>query len=199
MTRANNQKESEKKGWHDVAWAFLKPFPKGSCPDDDNTRRKLRLQLFKPCPRPKDPEDETRREGSISLRCPTLSNLSTHKLTSSSFRMVWGWWKDNRKKYPSSLYVTVQGLNPPKAGGEKMSSGEDEGLNTLSSSIPAISKANPAALMTPKIPVWSRLPGQNCKIPNCRQHGFEDAKFNQVPPPRPPKCNGIDVNMDQMF
>ena len=198
MTRANNQKESEKKGWHDVAWAFLKPFPKGSCPDDDNTRRKLRLQLFKPCPRPKDPEDETRREGSISLRCPTLSNLSTHKLTSSSFRMVWGWWKDNRKKYPSSLYVTVQGLNPPKAGGEKMSSGEDEGLNTLSSSIPAISKANPAALMTPKIPVWSRLPGQNCKIPNCRQHGFEDAKFNQVPP-RPPKCNGIDVNMDQMF
>ena len=188
MTRANNQKESEKKGWHDVAWAFLKPFPKGSCPDDDNTRRKLRLQLFKPCPRPKDPEDETRRDGSISLRCPTLSNLSTHKLTSSSFRMVWGWWKDNRKKYPSSLYVTVQGLNPPKAGGEKMSSGEDEGLNTLSSSIPAISKANPAALMTPKIPVWSRLPGQNCKIPNCRQHGFEDAKFNQVPP-RPPKCN----------
>ena len=198
MTRANNQKESEKKGWHDIAWAFLKPFPKGSCPDDDNTRRKLRLQLFKPCPRPKDPEDETRREGSISLRCPTLSNLSAHKLTSSSFRMVWGWWKDNRKKYPSSLYVTVQGLNPPKAGGEKMSSGEDEGLNTLSSSIPAISKANPAALMTPKIPVWSRLPGQNCKIPNCRQHGFEDAKFNQVPP-RPPKCNGIDVNMDQMF
>ena len=198
MTRANNQKESEKKGWHDIAWAFLKPFPKGSCPDDDNTRRKLRLQLFKPCPRPKDPEDETRRDGSISLRCPTLSNLSTHKLTSSSFRMVWGWWKDNRKKYPSSLYVTVQGLNPPKAGGEKMSSGEDEGLNTLSSSIPAISKANPAALMTPKIPVWSRLPGQNCKIPNCRQHGFEDAKFNQVPP-RPPKCNGIDVNMDQMF
>ena len=197
MTRANNQKESEKKGWHDVAWAFLKPFPKGSCPDDDNTRRKLRLQLFKPCPRPKDPEDETRREGSISLRCPTLSNLSTHKLTSSSFRMVWGWWKDNRKKYPSSLYVTVQGLNPPKAGGEKMSSGEDEGLNTLSSSIPAISKANPAALMTPKIPVWSRLPGQNCKIPNCRQHGFEDAKFNQVPT-RPPKCNGMDVNVDQM-
>ena len=60
MTRANNQKESEKKGWHDVAWAFLKPFPKGSGPDDDNTRRRLRLQLFKPSPRPKDPEDETR-------------------------------------------------------------------------------------------------------------------------------------------
>ena len=102
--------------------------------------------------------------------------------TSSSFRMVWGWWKDNRKKYPSSLYVTVQGLNPPKAGGEKVSSGGDEGLNTLSSSILAVSKENPAVIMTPKIPVWSRLPGQNCKIPNCRQHGFEDAKFNQVPP-----------------
>ena len=198
MTRANNQKESEKKGWHDVAWAFLKPFPKGSCPDDDNTRRKLRLQLFKPCPRPKDPEDETRCGGSISLRCPTLFTLSTLKLTPPSFRMVWGWWKDNRKKYPSSLYVTVQGLNPPKAGGEKLSSGGDEGLNTSSSAIPAISKANPAAIMTPKIPVWSRLPGQNCKIPNCRQHGFEDTKFNQVPP-RPPKSNGMDVNMDQMF
>ncbi len=49
---------------------------------DGNTGRKVRLQLFKPCPRPKDPEDET--------------------------RMIWGWWKKKRKKYSSSLYVTVQ-------------------------------------------------------------------------------------------
>ena len=68
MTRANNQKESEKKGWYDVAWAFLKPFPKGSSPDDDNTRRRLRLQLFKPRPRPKDPEDETRLDWILSFQ-----------------------------------------------------------------------------------------------------------------------------------
>ena len=94
--------------------------------------------------------------------------------------MIWGWWKDNRKKYPSSLYVTVQGMNPPKVGNDKVPSGGDAGMDASSSAAAAISKANLAAAKTPKIPVWSRLPGQNCKIPNCKEHGFEDIKFGQV-------------------
>lgn len=95
--------------------------------------------------------------------------------------MIWGWWKDNRKKYPSSLYVTVQGMNPPKVGNDKVPSGGGAGVDASSSAAAAaISKANLAAAKTPKIPVWSRLPGQNCKIPNCQEHGFEETRFGQV-------------------
>ena len=96
--------------------------------------------------------------------------------------MVWGWWKDNRKKYHSSMYVTVQGMNPPMVGNEKVQSMGETGMESLSSAAAALSKANLAAAKTPKIPVWSRLPGQNCKIPNCKEHGFEDIKFGQVLP-----------------
>ena len=144
MTKTNNQKETEK-GWHDVAWAFLKPFP---TKEVDNTRRRLRLQLFKPNPRPKDPEDET--------------------------RIVWGWWKKNRKKYPSSLYVTVQGWKPPLAGDQKQLN--DVSQNPGSTEGPASMKA----VKTPKIPIWSRLPGQSCKIPNRIEHVFGDSIFTQI-------------------
>jgi len=95
MTRANNsnaaggrKRSGEGRGWRDVAWAFLKPFPS---PDEANTERRLRLQLFKP---------GTRKEGERS-----------------EAKVVWDWWK-NRKhvKYPSSLYVTVQAIDPPTPG-----------------------------------------------------------------------------------
>jgi hypothetical protein len=67
--------------------------------------------------------------------------------------MIWGWWRKKRRKYPSSLYVTVQGLNPPRAGGDQQkaafAAGIDGGIGE-----------NKTATKAPKIPVWSRLPGQ---------------------------------------
>ena len=94
--------------------------------------------------------------------------------------MIWGWWKNSRKKYPSTVYITVQGMNPPKVGSDKVSGGGSAGADTLTSEAAVIAKANMAAAKTPKIPVWARLPGQTCKIPNRQEHGFEDTRFGQV-------------------
>ena len=73
-------------GWHHVAWAFLKPVPSRQ---HSNLEKRLRLQLYKP-------------QQSVSKLAPDDSE-------------VWKWWSQCiHVKYPSSLYVTVEPVNPPE-------------------------------------------------------------------------------------
>lgn len=127
MTRANNRSPPSGKselgdgrGWHDVAWAFLKPFPS---PGVSNAEAKLRLQLYRPHQRRMPP--------------PIQSGPgAAPPEAESEARVVWNWWINCKHvKYPSSLYVTVQAIPPPKrdgsgAGGGKrgvIGAGEDGG------------------------------------------------------------------------
>ena len=73
-------------GWHHVAWAFLKPSPSRI---HSNIGKTVRLQLYKPQP----------------------SKINTNKGDSE----VWKWWSQcPHVPYPSSLYVTVEPVNPPQ-------------------------------------------------------------------------------------
>ena len=81
-----------------MAWAFLKPFP-AVAEGPDNAERKVRLQLFRP-----------------GQRRARDSNLSEAEV-------VWRWWQTRaQSKYPASLYVTVQAIDPPEVGEGKNNS-----------------------------------------------------------------------------
>ena len=69
-----------------MAWAFLKPVPSRQ---HSNLTKRLRLQLYKP-------------QQLVSKLAPDESE-------------VWKWWSQClHVKYPSSLYVTVEPVNPPE-------------------------------------------------------------------------------------
>ena len=124
-------------GWHTVAWAFLKPFPRRNKPG--NVEKKLRLQLHKPNELTTAINSEGKKDD------PALA--------------VWDWWKSkSRAKYPSSLYVTVQAVLPPdKPGTQRATNPKDPLLQPL--------KSTSSGGTLPKIPRWSRIPGQTCKVP----------------------------------
>ena len=142
MARLNNLEQTsggqgpkEDVGWHTVAWAFLKPFPRRDQPG--NVERKLRLQLYKPGSSSGD--TSSKGEGPAARKeDPGL--------------VVWDWWKaKSMVKYPSSLYVTVQAVLPP----------EKSRPTRQGKHLPPL----PSARALPKIPRWSRIPGQTCKVP----------------------------------
>ena len=135
MNKANNSRRAGR-GWLDVAWAFLKPFPS---PKDDNTEKKLRLQLYKPNIRPASMVED---EGAI----------------------VWSWWsKHKHVKYPSTIFVTVQAIDPPTSN-QQSGNNKTSGL-ALHTEVQEADKKNPNLLVAPKVPIWSRAPGQSCQIP----------------------------------
>ncbi|EDO41300.1 predicted protein, partial [Nematostella vectensis] len=118
VAAAKRQSRSETdKGWYHVAWAFLKVLgANGSI----NTDKKVRLQLFYP--------------GRATFRARDPNVLE-----------VYHWWKLARRvPYPSTLYVTLKGIIPPKE--------VDPGLRDKKESTEPTN--------------WTRLPGQVNRIPN---------------------------------
>ncbi|XP_015754781.1 PREDICTED: jouberin-like, partial [Acropora digitifera] len=88
MNATKRQKSSRlgDEGWYRVAWAFLKVVGGNGTP---NTDKKVRLQLFQP---------------------PRTSARSGNMVE------VYQWWKQaKRVPYPSTLYVTLKGVQPPKS------------------------------------------------------------------------------------
>ncbi|CAI6342730.1 unnamed protein product [Macrosiphum euphorbiae] len=127
--------------WHRIAWAFIRPIGSNGI---TNTGKQIRLQLYKPGPKPK----------------------SFHK--SHPTAMHW-FIKGILKKYPSTLYIS---LNKVKYFGatEVVSEHNQQELKSINSSSP--NEINSDSISSSQETFqeydikWKRFPGQKCKIPN---------------------------------
>lgn len=121
--------------WYKIAWAFLKPHSSSGTSHMD---KPVRLQLYKP----KKSLHKTQK-----ARCESYS-----------------WWKrGSRDKYPSTLFVTVTSVEPPKL--EPIFYGH----LTLDDPVEAQEMEKTVANNLPEpgnISRWGRLAAQSCKIPN---------------------------------
>ncbi|XP_078039789.1 uncharacterized protein LOC144471534 isoform X2 [Augochlora pura] len=124
--------------WYKIAWAFLKPVGRNSTVHTD---RKVRLQLYK-------------------------CRKTIKKFERFHACEVYTWWKSNvREKYPSSLFVTIMSIDPPKLEPVLY---QQLSLNELSLSD---ARSEPQKVLSHTsnsidLPKWSRLSAQSCKIPN---------------------------------
>ncbi|KAL3869318.1 hypothetical protein ACJMK2_042012, partial [Sinanodonta woodiana] len=142
MTRANADNEHSK-GWHRIAWAFLKAVGNNN---KINTGAKVRLQLF---------------EVPSAVRGRNNSGLVE----------IYQWWKsESRKPYPSTLYVTLKGITPPDSiepAARSMFATQAEmarmTYHDLQQSLNMSKKREPTYKIMSS---WSRLAGQTCRIPN---------------------------------
>ncbi|XP_017881921.1 jouberin-like [Ceratina calcarata] len=122
--------------WYKVAWAFLKPVGRNNTVHVD---KKVRLQLYKP-----------RRNSQKFERFHTCE--------------VYTWWKSNiREKYPSSLFVTVTSIDPPKLEPVFY---RQLSLHELSNTRNEMQGSTTRASDTLNFPKWTRLAAQSCKVPN---------------------------------
>nr|XP_031830746.1 jouberin-like isoform X1 [Nomia melanderi] len=124
--------------WYKIAWAFLKPVGRNNVIHID---KKVRLQLYKP-------------------------RKSLKKFERFHACEAYMWWKLNiREKYPSSLFVTVTSIDPPKLEPvlyQQLSLNDLSLSDTRSESHKVSSHASNSI----DLPKWSRLSAQSCKIPN---------------------------------
>ncbi|CAD5113877.1 DgyrCDS3040 [Dimorphilus gyrociliatus] len=150
MASASNRytPAGREKGWHRIAWGFLK-----ICGANNklNTNKKVRLQLYKP------------------------SNMRSR----SKVPDVYLWWKSGQRMvYPSTLYVTVYGMELPRevpaSSRSKYAIQKEEGSQALRD----LDKYDPSKLKASKsmAVLWSRLPGQICRIPNRLDISLSDTK-----------------------
>lgn len=119
---------------------LLQPFPAS---DINNTDKKLRLQLFRPHPRKVKGLESADEAG-----------------------CVWNWWqKCKHIKYPSSLYVTVQAIDPPTK--RRTDDIDDQDIDIHNKSIIEDEKSNQITsnFDVPKVALWTRAPGQSCQVP----------------------------------
>lgn len=146
MTAAKRKKatQSADKGWYQVAWAFLKVVGGNGTP---NTDKKIRLQLFQP---------------------PRTSFKSNNVVE------VYQWWKQaSRIPYPSTLYVTLKGVQPPRTIDPSLRSmfaiQQEKGKLSLEEfTLDAERRAHGMrdGKSSNEPTNWSRLPGQVNRIPN---------------------------------
>ncbi|KAG7511232.1 hypothetical protein JOB18_044567 [Solea senegalensis] len=141
--KANVGVDEHEQGFRKIAWAFLKLVGTNGVLNVDS---KLRLQLFCPPPRAK--------------RQPKTVE-------------VFEWWrKYPRNKYASTLYVTVKGIKLPEHVDpcirSMMALQEERGSTSYSELQNEVTKRSLAQPRDDSPPAlrWSRLPGQNCRIPN---------------------------------
>uniref|UniRef100_F6YJE7 SH3 domain-containing protein n=1 Tax=Ciona intestinalis TaxID=7719 RepID=F6YJE7_CIOIN len=148
MSKANNvrkHRDDVDKGWHNVAWAFLKLVGSNGKP---NTGRRVRLQLFHP-PR----------------------NISAISMDAQS-EPAFSWWLNHKRAaYPSTIYVTLKSVT----GSSKMdpvprsmfAMQPECGAQTYKQMHNSLQFADGTNNEDQQLePKWSRLPGQTCKIPN---------------------------------
>ena len=110
-----------------------------------NTERRLRLQLYRP------PADRAARAA------PALS-----------------WWRatGRRHRLPATLHVTVSALRPPALEPGRRSlfpTQPEEAVGAAASPEPDTHRPS-----SPQLPVWSRLSGQQCRLPNARRATLAD-------------------------
>ncbi|KAL5243740.1 hypothetical protein ACI65C_011150 [Semiaphis heraclei] len=127
--------------WHRIAWAFLRPIGSNGI---KNTGKQIRLQLYKPGPKPK----------------------SFHK----SHPTVMYWFiKRILKKYPSTLYITLNNVQFSGAAGMASEHNQQKLISTNSSSQNEINSdliSSSQETFQEYDIKWKRFPGQKCKIPN---------------------------------
>ncbi|XP_046857215.1 jouberin-like [Xenia sp. Carnegie-2017] len=142
------RKQGSERGWYQIAWAFLKLIgANGSL----NTEQKIRLQLFHPV-------KLNRRQRASKQNTPE----------------VYDWWKStSRDSYPSTLYVTVKGVKPPKeidaAGRSMFPVQQEKGRMTYEELTGGITRTDVSKDLdskTVKSIAWSKLPGQPNHLPN---------------------------------
>ncbi|XP_076247325.1 uncharacterized protein LOC143187167 [Calliopsis andreniformis] len=122
--------------WYKVAWAFLRPVGKSNIL---HVNKKVRLQLYKP--------QKTVKKFERFHTCE-----------------VYTWWKSSkREKYPSSLFVTVAAIDPPKLEPVFY---QQLSLHDLSEVLSEVQKASARTSDSINLPKWTRLAAQSCKIPN---------------------------------
>ncbi|CAL7943598.1 unnamed protein product [Xylocopa violacea] len=132
----NYDKFGNESCWHKVAWAFLKPVGKNNVL---HINKKVRLQLYKP-------------------------RKNSKKFERFHACEVYTWWKSNIwEKYPSSLYVTIMSIDPPKL---EPIFYRQLSLHDLSNSHNESQKASIRTSDSINLPKWTRLAAQSCKIPN---------------------------------
>ncbi|XP_014609981.1 PREDICTED: jouberin-like [Polistes canadensis] len=121
--------------WYKIAWAFLKTVGTNNAIHVD---KKIRLQLYRP-------QKSIRNFG--SRRCE-----------------VYNWWKSNKRdKYPSSLYVTVTSIDPPKLEPVFYQQLSFDDILDIGKESHKLSVQSSELINLPK---WTRLAAQSCKIPN---------------------------------
>ncbi|XP_022168434.1 jouberin-like [Myzus persicae] len=127
--------------WHRIAWAFIRPIGSNGI---TNTGKQIRLQLYKPGPKPK----------------------SFHK----SHPMVMHWFiKGILKKYPSTLYISLNKVTYSGATDVVSEHKQQELISINSSSqngINSDSISSSQETFQEYYIKWKRFPGQKCKIPN---------------------------------
>ncbi|XP_053979832.1 jouberin-like [Hylaeus volcanicus] len=122
--------------WHKIAWAFLRPVGKNGV---SHIGKMVRLQLYKP------KKNAKKLEGAYTCEAYT-------------------WWKSRkREKYPSSLFVTVTSIDPPKLEPVLY---QQLSLHDLSDVRSESQKASTRTSDLIELPKWTRLAAQSCKIPN---------------------------------
>ncbi|XP_065834714.1 jouberin-like isoform X2 [Oscarella lobularis] len=152
------------KGWHRIAWAFLKL--RGSS-NEPNCEKRLRLQLFHYPTRTQIgdvlPDAVEIFHIYSSSRCPRVSYPSTLHVTPR--RMAAGQLTAHAAQRPSHL----RSLLPTEEERGEQTFEELDKTRTLGS-------AAAAASIRQKPPMWSRLPGQTCRIPNRLMHSLPAGK-----------------------
>ncbi|XP_031364709.1 jouberin-like isoform X2 [Apis dorsata] len=130
----NYDKFGHESCWYKIAWAFLKPIGYNNILHID---KKIRLQLYKP-----------------------QKNLQ--KFERFHACEVYTWWKSNiREKYPSSLFVTIKSIDPPKLEPVLY---QQLSLHYLSNACNESQKIHTSDNIN--LPKWTRLTAQSCKVPN---------------------------------
>ena len=157
-------------GWHQVAWAFLKPVPSKNY---SNIGKRVRLQLYKVG---NNPNASSKMMFSRSISNPEGRNEN------KNIANVWYWWnKCQHVAYPSSLYVTVEPITPPmiehvKPALRSMISMQPEHGSVSVADKHIMDDTQPGMATTmkgdslgnenlPRVVLWARLPGQTCKVP----------------------------------
>ncbi|KAK3744974.1 hypothetical protein QZH41_008499, partial [Actinostola sp. cb2023] len=157
MTASSRQRGNSDKGWYHIAWAFLKVVGgNGSI----NTDKKVRLQLFYPC--------------KATFRAKPPDHLE-----------IFHWWNQSRRvSYPSTLYVTLKGVVPPKKLEPALRSmyaiQQEKGKVTFEElTNDAERRAYGVRDNTgsdDQAPNWTKLPGQINRIPNKQMLSLRSGK-----------------------
>ncbi|CAB0041350.1 unnamed protein product [Trichogramma brassicae] len=167
--------------WYKVAWAFLRPVGVNGAQHVD---KRVRLQLYRP-------KKAFWRCSTITTRRNNNNNKNNNSKTPTRCD-IYKWWKSSsssRVKYPSSLYVTVCGVEPstprllesvrmttrhrdeqPLKIDDLTDLNNDEDDNNKSGCRPTTLLDEESSRMTTMDglgrPKWTRHAAQSCQIPN---------------------------------
>ena len=140
----NFRRQGQSGGWYRIAWAFLKLLDQDW--RSERFSERCRLQLYKPGGLLKEARRETE--------------------TDSDSREVWRWWRGaDRRKYPGTLWVTVEAVTPPASSQPALRSMAATQPEEGQAGGPGGGEVRGGEDQQSTVVVWSRLPGQSCRVP----------------------------------